>query len=676
MPLNFQLPSFLNPLAAAIAAAIVIPLLVILYFLKLRRKEMPVSSTFLWKKSIQDLQVNSPFQKLRRNLLMLLQLLLLAFLCLALSRPVINSTMHAGKLNVILIDRSASMNTVEDYDGKKRTRLDEAKRQAISLVESMNRKESAMVISFDDGAQVVTTLTGDSSSLKNGIRSIEPTDRRSKLKLGYKLAEAQVKFFPEQMRANEKPTLFVYSDGRIADAKELSVQGDITYVKIGKPETSNIGIVSLNAQRNYEHPTEVQVFARLANYGPEPISTDVQLVIDGQPRGSKNDLFLLPERWNEPGYKRTPDQEKMQARDSVDFPKIELTTSSVIRLEQLKVDANPVDDTATIVVPPPKNLSVLLVSDGNYFLSKVLQSMSLDKPQTVSTIEYEQLMLKGELAAFDVMIFDRYNPKLMPEVGNFIWFGAVTDKIKVRTIMESNGLTPVVMSDTMVLDWKRDHPLLRGLQLGKLYIKEGIKLKLPIESETLIEGFKGPLVVLHREGRSVHLIVAFDLVNSNWPLKLSFPIFMHNAMQFLALGTDMDVRESFQPGATPKIPRTSIQKIEADTGKPIKELKMDGPTGKHRIAIPGNGDIVLPALDKVGLYTIDPPVPQFDKFAVNLLDPAESNITPIDQPPGGGVAMESNSGRTRMELWWWIIACMALPLLMIEWWVYTRRVHL
>jgi hypothetical protein len=34
------------------------------------------------------------------------------------------------------------------------------------------------------------------------------------------------------------------------------------------------------------------------------------------------------------------------------------------------------------------------------------------------------------------------------------------------------------------------------------------------------------------------------------------------------------------------------------------------------------------------------------------------------------------SGQSRLELWWWLVACGALPLLLIEWWIYTRRVHL
>src|SRR5215212_6342629 len=102
------IPTFTNWQAGALAAGIVIPALLVLYFLKLRRREMTVPSTLLWRKAIQDLQVNAPFQKLRRNLLLLLQLILLALLLLALSRPVSNVNAAPGKTAVILIDRSAS----------------------------------------------------------------------------------------------------------------------------------------------------------------------------------------------------------------------------------------------------------------------------------------------------------------------------------------------------------------------------------------------------------------------------------------------------------------------------------------------------------------------------------------------------------------------------------------
>src|ERR1700761_6307119 len=161
---------FLSPLAGLIAAAIAVPTLLLLYFLKLRRRELAVASTLLWKKAIQDLQVNSPFQKLRRNLLLILQLLLLILLLLALSRPITFFTPGAGKNSVIIIDRSASMSAA-DVDGK--TRLDEAKRRAKDLVDTMNRGGTAMVIAFDDTAETVQPWTSDAAALKAAIDDIK-----------------------------------------------------------------------------------------------------------------------------------------------------------------------------------------------------------------------------------------------------------------------------------------------------------------------------------------------------------------------------------------------------------------------------------------------------------------------------------------------------------------------
>src|SRR4051794_30937468 len=161
------LPSFITPGIGALAAALAIPALLVLYFLKLRRREMPVSSTLLWRKAVQDLQVNAPFQKLRRNLLLLLQMALLVLLCLALMRPVANFKQGAGKLTVILIDRSASMGAKDAADGK-RTRLEEAKRLAHEIVDSMKRDDNATVIAFDESAE------GDEDRKSTRLNSSHP----------------------------------------------------------------------------------------------------------------------------------------------------------------------------------------------------------------------------------------------------------------------------------------------------------------------------------------------------------------------------------------------------------------------------------------------------------------------------------------------------------------------
>src|SRR6478672_1517594 len=76
--------------AALLLAALAVPI-ILFYMLRLRRQEITISSSMLWRQVTQDRQANAPWQKLRRNLLLYLQLLALALLALALARPFVES---------------------------------------------------------------------------------------------------------------------------------------------------------------------------------------------------------------------------------------------------------------------------------------------------------------------------------------------------------------------------------------------------------------------------------------------------------------------------------------------------------------------------------------------------------------------------------------------------------
>jgi hypothetical protein len=674
------LPSFTNWQAAAIAAAVAVPALLVLYFLKLRRREMPVSSTILWKKAIQDLQVNAPFQRLRRNLLLFLQLLLLALLLLALAKPVVNVTPTPGKTTVILIDRSASMSAT-NADGKT-TRLDEARRRAKELVNAMPREATAMVIAFDDRAEMMQPWTTDTNLLRQAIDRVQPTDRKTKLKLAYQLAEAKLFFIPEQNRSNvEPPDVRVFSDGRALDANELSIKSPVTLERVGDDTAANVAVVALNAKRNYERPTEVQVFARLANFGPEPVASSVELTVDGQPvqTGSSTAVYLLPERWSErqrQEYARKAGNRQESA--SVEF-QLDLTQSAVVRVEQTRKegDALAADDVAQVVVPPPKQLSVLLVSDGNYFLELVMRSQpQLAKMDVMSPVAFEE----NKPGDYDVYVFDRYKPKQLPQAGNFMYFGTVPDGLRVKAVRDPAG-APVMLEyaedAATVLDWDRDHPILRGPSFNQMWVSRSLKLDVPLDSQVLIDGMKGPLVVLHRENNAVHLITAFDILDSTLPIppvSQSFVLFIYNTLEYLAVGSDMDVRQTLEPGSTPRIPRSALVK---GGGDPIKQLALLDPAGgRTPLTVPDAGDFVLPGLERVGIYQTDPPIPQFERMAVNLLDPNESNLIPAASAPGGKPEdVKEGSGLVRRDLWRYLMMG-GIAMLFVEWWVYTRRVHL
>jgi hypothetical protein len=719
-----MLPQLLNWQAAAIAAGVVIPSLLLLYFLKLRRVPQPVGSTILWKKAVQDLQVNSPFQRLRRNLLLLLQLLVLAALLLAFARPVSEGEAVAGDKSVILIDRSASM-TADDGEGG--SRLDEAKDRAKRLIGTMGRGDQATVIAFDDTAQVLQPFTGDAALLRAAVDDITPSDRPTRLRTAYTLADANMGANITEDSGvrddpNERADVFLFSDGRVppAEAIDLSVRGRLVFEQVGTADVDNLAIVAASVKRNYEQPGEAQAFVRVANFGTQPAEagvkvrvaeldeTDLDAPLAFEPVTSLPALVSVPpERWTDEAYLESlaandpaaADEIRQSAdtavrRDGVDIT-LNLPRAAVVRVELVRSDdydraiddALAADDVAYVVVPPPEPLSVLLVTEGNYFLQNLIETQGLDDPRTVSPEGYAELVAGDEAANVDVTIFDGHTPASLPDAGTFIWTGAlppagttqvaqVTNDVGVGLFYEGNG----------VLDWEREHPMLRGLLLNRLWVADGRLLALPLGAQQLIEGERGPLLVLERNGPRTHLIFSFDLVQSTWPRLKTFPYFAYQMFEFLAASEDVRIRESVRPGQVVGVPRSALDRGNLTGGD---ELRVIGPIGSPGIAsdtrtrtLDAAGGITLGPFEHVGVYRTEPALPQFERVAVSLLDPSESNLMPadpavislggvqaIDDPDATGVA-----GALRgIEWWWWLVAA-AAGLLLVEWFVYTRRV--
>src|SRR3982750_2368695 len=116
--------------------ALIPPAIFALYFLKLRRQPLEVPSTYLWKKTIEDMHVNSLWQRLRQNLLLFLQLLLVALAMLALMGPGWQGTKLEGDRFIFLVDNSASMSATDEKDAK--NRLDEAKKVVGGMIDQMS----------------------------------------------------------------------------------------------------------------------------------------------------------------------------------------------------------------------------------------------------------------------------------------------------------------------------------------------------------------------------------------------------------------------------------------------------------------------------------------------------------------------------------------------------------
>ena len=490
----------MNPAAAAIAAAIVIPSLLALYFLKLKRRQIEVSSTFLWKKAIQDLQVNAPFQRLRRNLLLLLQLLILLALILALAQPVMKRNKTMGKMSVILIDRSASMSSV---DGKgDQSRLEEAKEKAKAVVSSLPKDAMAMVMAFDEGAEVVQSFTSDPVLLRSAIDGIKPTQLGTKLRTALSLVEARsLAFISDQLRPNETGSdLWVFSDGKIEDLDRVALKSASLkeYVSVGSAQSTNVGIVALSAKRNIERPTEVQVFVRLENYGPKVVEATAQLSIDGRiPTGGvRRNIRLAPSGWTDDQRIEAEKTDKDLSTGGVEF-NVEITKGAVLKVEIKDVEGDVFihNDAAQIVAPPPKTMGVVLVGNKeNPALEKYLEADFTLKSGKISGEEYEAEIKKDNgadlMKKYDVMIFDRFQPSKLPPAGSFMYFATVPPDTGLKYALADDGLQVVNDKET-AMDWNREHPLMKNINTMRLFCQLTYKLKTPLEAETIIEGARG-----------------------------------------------------------------------------------------------------------------------------------------------------------------------------------------
>ena len=174
--------SFLSPIAFALfglAAPIII-----LYILKLRRRREPVSTLMFWDQIFKEKQTTSLFQKLRQFLSILLQLLFLALLVLALAQPQLAFMTKSARQIVLIIDRSASMNALDESI----SRLESAKQRATRIIDSLRFIDEMMVISCHTQPVIHSPFTDHQKSLRQAIESIQPTNVRTDLEPALELA--------------------------------------------------------------------------------------------------------------------------------------------------------------------------------------------------------------------------------------------------------------------------------------------------------------------------------------------------------------------------------------------------------------------------------------------------------------------------------------------------------
>ena len=662
--------SFLSPYTALIAAAASIPLLLLLYFLKLRRTEHTIPSTLLWRKAVQDLRVNAPFQKLRKNILLLLQMLLLIAVLVALAKPVMNFVRKPERNVVLVIDQSASMKTIEE-DG--RPRIEHAKQAATEFIDNLGGGSKAMIIGFSDRAEVVTAFTNDLRRLKNGIDGIEATDGLSRIGEALQLAVAYSSsfvegaddpgFIPDSVQTAD---IELFGDGRITDAaEEFITRAEMIHHQIGAV-SDNVGITAFGVRRAIDQPGIVSVFATVQNFGPTAVTTDASLFLDDRL------LDVVPVELGPTDIKtstqpaNTRDTDDSQSGRNIVF-KFSHEAGGVLRIKLSRDDALPLDNEVHAPLDPPRAMRVLIVADREPVI-RTLEwtfgyALQIDDVRVLSTEGYEaaaeeEIAIEGR-SAYDLVVIDKHDTDRLPP-GNYVFFNGVP---KVDGVEIGDDI-----NEYFFVTWREAHPLLRYVELETVQVAKWRRLTLPDHAARLIEGENSVVTALITDPGHRYLINAFDLLDTDFTTDVAFPIFIQNTIDYLAGGDVETQRRMIAPGETIT--------VQVPAGASEMTVTMPDQT-KAEVDVEGRLNSTFGNTRSVGIYNIkfDDPKESTETYCVNILDEVESLIAPNNELSLSGTRIETVSGETEVNdpVWPYAVAA-ALVFLMIEWWVYNRRV--
>ena len=610
--------NFLNPFAFTFAAAL--PVVVLFYLLKRKRVVQRISSTVLWRRFLAETQASSPFQKLKHHWLLILQLLLLILVVLAMTRPYFASPSKQGRLLVTILDASASMQSVDVAP----SRFEKARNEAIGWVNGLHDNDQMVVLQAGPTTQVKQSPTSNKAALRRALQGCAVTDGPTRLAEALKLAETLTRDQPAA-------EVHLFSDGAATGLSELENKGlRLVYHRIGVG-ADNLGIVSLDVRAHPEDPSRRALYTSVANCSTNEKTAALELRFNDRLIESRN-LTLKGKSMSPQVFAAS------QARDGV----------FTVRIEGK--DDLAVDNQASIVSLLPQPVRVLVVTRGNRFLEKALKAAPSVEITTATTY-------LDDGKPYDVVVLDDVVPATWPTVN--------TLAIHVATTNWFPGWK--VLSAPPIVAWKSTHPLLRFVNFDTVQIAESLAVATNTWAVPLVESSQTPLILAGELKRQRIIWLGFDTLQSTWPLRISFPIFIANAVDWLnpaasqAAQLRVRVGDPFRYASAQPLTNITATVVSPDGQK--HSLRPE--EGARELVY---GDTFKQGVYRLQLGTNDVP------FCVNLLDTAESDITPRAEVSLGkyGKVEATTLSRADLEFWRWLVAG-GLAVLMFEWWYYHKR---
>ncbi len=600
--------------------------IIFFYLLKLKRRRQVVSSVLLWQRALEELEANAPFRKLRRNLLLILQLLILAALVFALARPLVTTSALASGNTIIVIDATASM-SARDEDG--RSRLERAQEIARDMITGLGGNDRAAVIESASTVRVRSPLTADRAALRTAIDEVRQTDTAGTLAVAILLAEQIAKTERDAgivvigdgggaPLASEPP---VHTESPLA-APPQTASPSLRFIRVGR-RADNVGIVTLNS-RPIQSGTGREMFASIANFSDREQHLEAQLRIEGNLVDARTLTIDAAER------------------SGLIFDALP-ETGGLAELRLVINDDLAADNLAYTFLPDARPLRVGVTSDNPFLLRALAVNPDFDVHRInpgASIADYDCIVSEGPIEAG---LIESNRPVLAINPSDIpgLWQSAGE--------REHPDITGV----------DRSHPLNSYLNYGDLHIESATRREVAPWLRPVVSGAGEGLIWAGENGQRRFVLIGFDLAKSDLPLKVEFPILLANSVAWLT-GRDQSSDERTVRAGQPMI-------IPAAESAAI----ITTPSGDEKEIEARDGSIVFAETRQTGIYKVKDRPP----FAVNLLSESESDTTPRDsiRTRRGETSGQAETFSAEREIWRWV-ALAALFILALEWWVYHRRI--
>ncbi|HMR05815.1 MAG TPA: VWA domain-containing protein, partial [Polyangiaceae bacterium] len=528
----------------------------------------------------------------------------------------------------IVIDASASMSASEG-EGR---RIDAAKKAAHDVIAALAPGADALIVESGADARIASPLDRDKRRLAAAVDQLDARDVEGRLGRAVALATDRLRQLPGDKR------LVVITDGALADPSALATASlPMDLIRVGSAK-DNSAIVRVDVRDGKNRTTkrdEVQVFASVAHYGATPREVFVTLRLRNVETPLASRKLTLSPGQKAPvvlAFEPTP-----QDRDAG------------LIVEISPRDALPADDVAFSRVPAGRRLPVVLApSDGNPWVRRALLA---DPDVDLSGTDIEKLAA-ADVPGDALVVVDGACPAALPG-GDLLVLNPKAGRCRTATITTTLKGPPIT-------SWATSDPRLRFLTLDGVEIATANKIEVEGPTDALVRTRDGAIISdISLPGRTGTL-VAFDVGESNWPLKASFVLFMRNIVEL--------ARTHRARGITG--PARTGQPLRVRVPPDVSQVKVTHPDEKESEVLARLGLAVVPEARRAGFYfaSWEGTRPGSVLVAANLVSAAESDIRERTLEQGNAKVSVSAASDVADAFtdWAWLLALLALAFVVAD----------